>query len=189
MREHKPTVYMFLGVPGSGKSYFARNLSEKTGAVRINSDSLRLAIFGSLETMRALYASGQREILNSYVFNSMDYATEQILRQGHDVVYDAHNNKRKDRESLEKIAERVGAAAILIWIKTPFEVALKRGQQRNATADQRQLSEEAMKEVMERHQRFTDEPIDGEKVIVIDGTVSFDEQYAEFTKQLEAINS
>lgn len=180
----QPLLLMFLGSPGSGKSYFAKHIADKLNAIRINGDSMRLAIFGSLEEIERTYHSNDRHKVNTYTFNALDYVAEQILVRGNDVVYDAHHNKRVDRETLEQIAARCKALPIVVRIKTPYEVALKRGQTREAKVDQRQLSEEKMREVMARHQANTDEPIETEKVIVIDGELPFEKQYKEFESQL-----
>lgn len=182
----QPLLLMFLGSPGSGKSYFARAVADKLNAVRINGDSMRSAIFGSQEEILKIYNSDSRAKLNNYVFNGLDYVTEQILGRGYDVVYDAHHNKRGDREKLEKIAAAHNAKPVVVRINTPFEVALKRGQTREASVDQRQLSEEKMREVIARHQAATDEPTDEELVIDIDGQVPFEDQFVSFKKQLGA---
>jgi predicted kinase len=183
----KPLILMFLGSPGSGKSYFAKHIADKLNAVRINGDSMRLAIFGSLEEIERIYHSNDRRKVNEYVFNGLDYVAEQILQRGQDVVYDAHQNKRIDRETVEQIAERQHALPVVISIKTPYEVAVKRGQTRESQVDQRQLSEEKMREVIARHQANTDEPVKTEHVIVLDGEIAFEEQFKEFEKRLKEI--
>ena len=184
----QPLLLMFLGSPGSGKSYFARAVANKLNAVRINGDSMRLSMFGSREETERIYKSGNRAVLNDYVFNGLDYVAEQIIMRGHDVVYDAHHNKRTDREKLEEIAIKHNAKPILIWIRTPFEIALQRCQSRQDLADQRRLTEEKTREVIARHQVATDDPADEEFVINIDGQISFEEQFASFQTQLGVIN-
>ncbi len=180
----RPILVMFLGVPGSGKTYFARRLADKLNAVRINGDSMRLAIFGSIEEMKKLHSSDERYKLNTYTFNALDYVADQILQRGHDLVYDAHHNKRIDREALEKLAAAHEAVPVVAWIKTPLDIAVKRGQEREATVDQRKFTEEEISEVINRHQANTDEPIDTELVISIDGQLPFEEQFKEFESQL-----
>jgi predicted kinase len=184
MNKRSPVAYTFLGVPGSGKTYFARNLAKETGAIRLSSDAIRLAIFGDRKKTTEIYNSGDREILNSYVSNALNYATGQILEQGHDVIQDAHHNKRSDRQAVQDVAEKHGAKIILVHIKTPHEVALQRGQDRDETEDQRKHSKEEMADVMKKHAAVMDQPDSSENVIEIDGTISFDEQYKSFNEQL-----
>lgn len=183
----RPILLMFLGLPGSGKSYFARQAAESLQAIRLNGDSMRLAVFGSLENIEKVYKSKDRSTVNSYVFNGLDYAAEQILIRKYDVVYDAHHNKRTDRLALEKLTAKNNALPILVWIKTPYDVALKRGQDRKSQADQRQLSEEKMREVMDRHQAYMDLPDASENVIEIDGQQEFAKQFAVFCNGVNEI--
>lgn len=182
-----PLIHLFLGVPGSGKSYFARNLAEKQGYVRLNNDAMRLGIFGSLENISAVYHSPNRQNVNTYVDGAVEYAASQLLERGQSVICDAHHNKRTDRERFEKLAQKYDAKVLLVWVKTPFETALSRGQQREASNDQRQLSEADMREVMERHEATMDLPVSGENVITIDGTEPFEVQHESYMAQLNAL--
>ncbi len=183
---NQPLLVMFLGVPGSGKSYFARHLAKRIDAVRLNGDTMRIAMFGSTENIEAIYHSDSRKILNSYVFRAIDYAVEQILLHGDSVVYDAHHNMRKTRLELEKLAKRCGALPVVVQIVTPYEVALERGQAREATVDQRQLSAEKMHETMQRHLKNTDHPDSSENVIEISGELPFEEQHLIFKDRVKA---
>lgn len=183
----KPLVLMFLGVPGSGKSYFARSLADRINAVRINGDSMRLAMFGSLEEIERIYRTKERRHLNELVFNGLDYVAEQILARGYDVVYDAHQNKRIDRKTVEEIAERQGSIAVVVRMNTPHDVAFARTQSREATVDQRRMTPEKAHEVIARHKANTDHPGADEKIVELDGLQPFDQQFTEFEKQINKI--
>lgn len=185
----KPILLMFIGGPGAGKSHFSRAAAGELNAVRLNSDAMRLSIFGSRQEQERIYATGDRAVLNGYVFGALNYVTEQLLASGIDVVYDANHNKRSDRTELEALAAKYGAKAILVWIKTPPEVALKRGQTREESHESRKFTEEKMREVMERMKANTDEPQDDELVIVIDGQTPFEDQFASFKQQMEALEA
>lgn len=179
---NKQMLIMFLGYPGSGKSHFARQLSEKLKAVRLNGDSMRIALF---KTAEAIEAHPDKTVLHQQTFGAIDYATEQILKAGYSVVYDAHHNRRSIREGLEKLADQYDALPLVVWVKTPYSIALERGQTREASADSRQLSEEKMRASMERHMANFDEPVGSEFVIVIDGTADFGVQFESFQTQVQ----
>ena len=185
MSERKPIVFTFLGVPGSGKSYFARRLAQETGMLRLSSDAMRLAIFGSRDAIAKVYHSDDRENVNAYVDRAIVYVMGEILARGEDVIYDAHYNRSSGRDWLTQRLSEHDAKVVLIRIITPYNIALQRGQDREETNDQRRLSESEMREVMDRHNANTDEPGADELVIDIDGTVTFEEQYKSFRTQLE----
>lgn len=183
----KPILVTFLGVPGSGKSFFSRNAAEKMKAVRLNSDAMRLSIFGSRENTKRIYESGDRKTLNSYVFGAMDYAMAEILHRGVDVFYDANSNTRSDRTSVKRIADQYGATAILVWVKTPREVAVRRGQDRDEAPDSPKKTEAEMHNVIDRMTANIEEPDTSENHVVIDGTAPFDEQYKIFEEYVSGL--
>lgn len=181
-----PLLVIFLGFPGSGKTYFATRLAEKLQAVTFNSDALRLSMFGSLENIEHIRRTA-RARLYADVFGAMDYAATQVLRAGHSVIFDAQQTKRRDRKHIGEIAASVGAIPVLVWIKTSPETALRRGQEREARADSHQYSEEKMKMLINRFDKVTELPEANENVIEISGELPFEDQFASYGKQLEKI--
>lgn len=173
----KPLLIVFLGFPGSGKTYFSRRLAEKLHAVTLNSDALRMAMFGSIEKIDEIRRNDNMR-LYADVFGAMDYATKQALLAGHSVVYDAQQTKRENRRNIEKIAQESGAISILVWMKTSRETAMKRGQEREARDDSHQYDAEKMAYLIDRFDKATDLPEPDENVIEISGEISFEEQYA-----------
>lgn len=177
----KPLLLMMLGHPGSGKSYFAKQLAPIMHAVRLNGDHMRTAMFdGDMDEIR-------NRDNNPKVFRAVDYAVEQILKAGHNVIYDAQHNFRRERVKGEQMAKQAGGEAVLVWVKASFDVALKRGMEREEAPDQRRKTDEQMRESLKFHIGNLEEPGPGEKVIVIDGTVSFAEQQRSFNEQLERL--
>lgn len=181
-----PLLIVFLGFPGSGKTYFATRLAERIHAVTINSDALRVSMFGSLDEVDRIRKTDVSRLYRD-VFGAMDYATMQILRAGHSVVYDAQQTKRENRRNIERTAQEAGAIPLLVWVKTSPSVALVRGQERDASDDSHQYTAEKMTFLIERFESVTDMPDESENVIEISGEVAFDEQYAVFERKLEEI--
>lgn len=181
------TKYLFtsLGHPGSGKTYFTQRLAKKMGAMRINADALRMNMFGSHAKAREF--DEQTGLLTRVIFQALDYATVQALQSGTSVIYDVQHNQKAIRDKTAKLGTDNGAIPVVIWVKTPVDIALQRGQDRDLTPDQQKHDYESMKEAIEKHMKLIEYPTEEEKVIVIDGTVSFEEQYLSFCAQLEKI--
>jgi predicted kinase len=180
---NKPILNLLMGHAGSGKSYFARHLAETKHWTRLNGDSMRMALFGSVEAIQAQDQSLRRE----GIFRAVDYAAEQVILSGQSVVYDANNNRREVRLEKEAMATRTGAIAVVVWVQVSKEQAILRTQERDEAKDQRQFTKEQATEVIERHIANTDEPGPEEKVIIINGTVPFEEQITAYDEQLENI--
>lgn len=184
-----PLLIVFLGFPGSGKTYFSLQLAKKLHAVTLNSDALRVSMFGSLEKIDHIRHHGDRSRLYEDVFGAMDYAARQALLAGHSVIYDAQQTKRENRRGIEKIAAETGAIPLLIWMKTSREVALQRGQEREARDDSQQYDAEKMAYLIDRFDKVNDLPEPDENVIEISGEVPFQEQYEAFIKGVESFEN
>lgn len=180
----KPLLICFLGFPGSGKTTFARQLANELQAVTLNSDALRMAMFGSMERIEEIRKTDNPR-LYADVFGAMDYAATRALGAGHSVIYDAQQTKRENRRNIEKIARDAGATPVLVWIKTSRETALKRGQEREARHDSHQYTAEKMAYLIDRFAEVTDMPEADENVIEISGEIPFSEQLTVFRAGVE----
>lgn len=104
----QPLLVTFTSIPGSGKSYFARQAAERMNAARLSSDALRGAIFGSLD---AYYTDTERlgkARTLEYVFGAMDYAAEQLLTSGQERE-ELPDQRQKTEEGMRKLIERIQA--------------------------------------------------------------------------------
>jgi len=172
----KPILFTTIGGPGSGKSYFTSNLTQSIPMVRLNNDAMRTALFD--EPMLP-------ENMHNYrtIYGAMDYATRASLQAGMSVIYDANVNQRELREKNVQIAAETGADAITLWVKTPFDVCVQRVTSRNITDEQFRVGSETVK----KHFDSLEEPDDTERVIIIDGTATPDEQIQQFRSQLSQL--
>ena len=75
-----PMIVVVLGLPGSGKSYFAEKLAGRVGAVYLSSDQIRNSLGA-----RGKYSEHDKML----IYNAMAEKTGQALNAGKDVVVDA----------------------------------------------------------------------------------------------------
>lgn len=168
-----------MGYAGAGKSHFAKQLAPKINAVRLNSDSMRNSVFDRTKGMDS--KSGNR-----IVFDAIDYAASEVLKAGYSVVYDAKCNRRSERQKNASIANQCNATHISVWIQTPRDIAIERGESRDITLDQGRLT---LKEREEKQTDYLEEPAENEISITVDGTKPFEDQYAAFEEQLRVIEA
>lgn len=86
-----PCVYVLCGIPASGKSTAAHMIADKTHACIIESDKIRFANFDVPQ-----YSASE----NFQVFNLAFEEIRRAIRYDRNVVFDATNIKRCQREKI-----------------------------------------------------------------------------------------
>ncbi|GJM68675.1 hypothetical protein HMSSN036_08910 [Paenibacillus macerans] len=108
------TVYMLAGIPGSGKSHYAKECCKRHRAVLVATDSIRERLFGSEARQKNTYL----------VFQQAHAEIEQALAAGRNVVFDATNVGRDRRvQFLQKFKDVPVECHICA---TPYEIARER---------------------------------------------------------------
>lgn len=93
-------LLVLIGLPGSGKSFFAKNfIAKNENWTRINRDDLRLSIFNTPTP-----SSDDEDLITKI----QDFMIKSALKEGKSVVVDNMNLEEKYRKSLLNIAESVG---------------------------------------------------------------------------------
>lgn len=115
--------YMLVGLPGSGKTHYANEYLKKENTTILSSDEIRKILLGPEEAQWG----------NSIVFNAMNYAAIENLKQGRNVIYDATNINSKRRIALlEQIKKEVKEDVFFVVtiLATPYKICVERQQKR-----------------------------------------------------------
>lgn len=117
----KPTVYVLCGLPASGKSAYAKALSEETGAKIFSSDALRAELYGD--------ANNQEH--NAELFQELHKRIKDCLKSGKNAIYDATNLSSKRRRSFLQELNKIDCVKICVVMATPFEQCLENNDARD----------------------------------------------------------
>lgn len=100
-------IVIVMGLPGSGKSYFAKKLAEKFTAVYINSDTVR----------KDLGAMGRYSFEDKLlVYKEMAKLTEQQVHENETIIVDATFYLKTMRDIFIGLADKKEAQIIFIYI-------------------------------------------------------------------------
>jgi predicted kinase len=89
----KPVLILLYGYPGSGKTYFSRQLVDEVNIANLQADRIRTEMFE-----KPTYT--QQE--DAVVQRIMNYLTEELLSAGVSVIYDTNALRISQRRVLKK---------------------------------------------------------------------------------------
>ncbi len=121
-----PVFVIVSGLPGTGKSHFSRKLAEQLPSVILESDTLRKRLYPS-----PTYSSQESHRL----FNACHRLIEELLDSGITAILDATNLVEQHRERLYLISQRLKVKQIIVRVKAPRNLVLKRLQGRSRGID------------------------------------------------------
>jgi len=171
----KPLIIVLFGFPGSGKSYFAKNLSETINAVHVSPDKLRTELFEKPRFDREE---------NTVVSHLARYLTEEFIRAGVSVVYDGNSDRYAHRRSLQEIAKDNKAGYLLAWLQIDQETAFLRLNNRDKRIKENKYSRSFTKQQFGEYISKLENPRQNEDYLVLSGKHSYAMQKSTFVKRL-----
>ena len=118
-----PGFVVVSGLPGTGKTFFCKKLSEQYPLYTLESDALRKVLFPKPD-----YSA----IESARLFAAIHGLLEWLLGKGIPVCFDATNLSEHNREYLYRISEKTGARLVLVSVEAPVEIAYERLQSRKS---------------------------------------------------------
>ena len=115
------TVYLLVGLPGSGKSTWSKKYHPNLPIVSRDIIRYKLGYTSSLD---------EKAVLSNYQENKITKEEhrliEKYLRAGQDFIIDDTNLRRKYREPLINLLHKFNAYVIGVNFQTPLEVCIER---------------------------------------------------------------
>lgn len=121
----KPKVYMLCGLPGSGKTTYAKKIEMNTQCVRLSLDERLISRYG-----KSFEASKYREYERN-VEDELKKELKDAISNGVNVILDYGFWKKAKREEYRQIISQLNAEAETIYFKTDIRILKKRLKVRN----------------------------------------------------------
>lgn len=119
-------MHLLCGLPGSGKTTFARRLAVERGAVLLNADERMIARHGTNPPASEFAA------FVTVIFEELWGETTRHVAAGRDVILDWGFWSRADRDRARQRVAATEATAKLYWVRCPDEIARSRTLERTA---------------------------------------------------------
>lgn len=160
----KPHLIIMVGLPGSGKSFFADKFAETFGAPYASYDKITSLVSGDMKTINQL----------------LHYQLDELIKTQKTIILEGSADTRTERIELTRKARAAGYDTLLIWVQTDTTTAKAR-----VTKEAKTTLRISPEEYDHRTKRFTP-PNRLENPIVISGKHTYATQAKVVLKKLSA---
>ncbi|MBD3275001.1 MAG: AAA family ATPase [Candidatus Marinimicrobia bacterium] len=177
-----PKIYIFCGLPASGKTTLAERMSKFFDTDRISSDGTRREIADMISAEPGVQEPGEgiyREGMKNRVYGRMAEKTLEQLREGKSVVLDASFSNKRWRDMIRQLADKEEAKYLFIECKAPqdhLKERLKSREKKETLSDARIQHLESIRNDFENFS-------ESEQIIQIDTTQKIKDSFLDVTIQ------
>jgi predicted kinase len=115
-------VIVVVGLPGVGKSFFARRFAETFNAPLVSEDKIRYTLFSG-----HTYSKNE----NIMVEQVARLIIDELLVSGKTFILDGGYNTRSSRENITRLATQYGFRTLIVWVQTDELTARRRAEGRS----------------------------------------------------------
>lgn len=173
----RPLVIMVVGLPGSGKSFFARQFADMFGAPLVSVDFVRHTLFPESK-----YTAEEDAYVQTLTHNQLS----ELLKTSKTIVVDGGVNTRSARTKVEQQAKTHGYGALIVWVQTDEPTAITRSLKRSTKRQTDALNSPLSAETYKRLKKQFSAPSKYENVVVISGKHTYTTQARVVLKKLVA---
>ena len=156
----RPLVILMLGVPGAGKSFFARQFSDTFSAPVVSFDRLRYELFAEPK-----FSRDEETIIDRVAISQV----EELIKTKKTFIIDGAMGTRVNRANVEKIAKAHEYGTLIVWVQTDPQTSKLRSLKRNPKRPFDDYNVSLTAEVYEKLVKHVTAPLPREPYIVISG--------------------
>lgn len=172
----KPPLFIILGLPGAGKSFFARQFHQANHVPLIATDRIRHELFE-----QPLF---NKEELQT-TLRITTHMAENMLPLRHGLIVDGGLSMRKHRRELCILAAKYDYIPLIIWVQTDMDTAFNRASNRDRRkTDDKHAVPISLETFNRLRKQFT--PPTNEEYVVISGKHVFNTQYRSVVRKMQS---
>jgi predicted kinase len=174
----QPLLILVIGIPGSGKSYFARKFTEAYKFFYVNTERYAYELSLKIDTDQA-----------KEVAKKLSLATlEQTFGSFKHMILEGPFDTLKERLEIADMAKLAGFKLLVVWVQTDEETALTRTMNRDRRrADDRHALMIDQEGFNELNSKFEQPVVGRENFVVISGKHNFDSQGLVVLKKIASV--
>jgi predicted kinase len=114
-------LYIFCGIPFSGKSTLTKEIAKQKGYARIDLDEVKFRLYGN-----GVEDAGLQQKDWDTIYQATYKEVEAALKAGQTVIHDTGNFTKYERNLVRQIARKLNVEATTVFVNTPEGIARER---------------------------------------------------------------
>jgi len=169
-----------MGLPGSGKSFFARQFADLYSLPRVSEDRIRFELFEKPQ-----FNEDEADIINRMSF----YMLEQAMKTERTIVCEGSFLTAAERKAANELARMNGYRTLVVWLQTDLETSAQRAATRDRRNPDSKFAFEVERYTFNRIKDSLQRPGEKEVVVVVSGKHAFKSQCLTVLRKIAAIYS
>lgn len=165
-RMEKPTQYLPVGLPFSGKTTLSKELEKRLGFARVNLDEVKFKFGHEGKSDDDVTQEEWTEI-----FNETDKLVVEHLKAGRNVINETSWTKRWKRDRARKLATDLGLETKVIFVNVPVDVIRDRFLKNRLENDRFDIPDEILESAIQEFEI----PTENENILIYDQKVPLEE--------------
>ena len=170
-----PTLIVLTGLPGAGKSWFAREFADTFGSPIVSLDQIRWTLFAN-----HTYSDNE----NAMVYQIAELLLAELLKTKRSLILDGGYNTFAAREELFKIARRAGYEILTVIVQTDEKSARLRATHRDGRRLGDRFNQPLSSEEFAKQSADYQPPVASRTSVVISGKHTFATQARAVLKKM-----
>jgi len=166
-------IFLVIGYPGAGKSYFSRQFAEVIDAIHLSDDRIRFELFNE-----PAYDKNE----DAVVERIRDYLLEELLKSNKSIIIDANLNKA-NRKRLRESLRNTKSPFVTVWVQTDLETSFARASSRDRRQTDDKYTTSMTFETFDKIQKHFKRP-ERDEVVVISGKHLFKTQMLSVVRRI-----
>lgn len=166
---------MLIGLPGSGKSFFARQFAEMFNAPLVSANFIRKTI-----SPKASFSNLENTAVQSIALSELG----ELIKTKSTIIVDGICSEREQRRLITDLAKKHGYGTLLIWTQTDTPTTKYRSEKRNSTKKEDAFNSPMSEEIYTKCVKKFFPPTKHEEYVVISGKHTFTTQARVVLKKL-----
>lgn len=175
---NSPLIIIMMGLPGAGKTFFARQLANNLNLGYISEDRIRHDIFATPKFTADEQATIRRV---------MGYMIEELSRVKKHIILDGRFLSAGERQKIHQVMLGAGYQSLTVWVQTEEDLAKRRAFRRDKRKPDDKYNSPVNSREFESTKGALERPQEKESFSVISGKHTFKSQSETVLKRINAL--